>query len=248
MAGRGVVYMVWGDIDEAILDRTRASIAEHHPELPVHVQRSASGSLLDNAKVYGVSPFAEALYLVMDTVVLGALDFGFESARRTGLALSICECPWVRRYGGLTGDLVEYNTGVMFFTRQARAVFEAWAGCAAEIDSSIVFVHEGQTMRMSLNDQAGFAKAVDETGFAPFVVRADQDMARLRSRARTDPRQQLRPGRRGRGDRVLGSARGRLVPGKLKSHPLPGPPPPPRRGRDGVGVILKLPTLGTRRE
>lgn len=170
MAGRGVVYMVWGDIDEAILDRSRASIAEHHPELPVHVQRSASGSLLDKANVLELSPFAETLYLDMDTVVLGALDFGFEAARRTGLALCICECPWARRYGGLTGDLIEYNTGVMFFTRAASAVFDAWAGCVANIDSSIVFVHEGQTMRMPLNDQAGFAKAVDGTGFVPFVL------------------------------------------------------------------------------
>ena len=186
MAGRGVVYMVWGDwrggcrlirddlraktsqtIDEAILDRSRASIAEHHPELPVHVVRSPTGSLLDKARLFDVSPFAETLYLDMDTVVLGALDFGFEAARRTGLALCICECPWARRYGGLSGDLVEYNTGVMFFTRQARAVFKAWAGCAADIDSSIVFIHEGQTMRMPLNDQAGFANAVEGTGFVP---------------------------------------------------------------------------------
>ncbi len=170
MAGRGVVYMVWGDIDEAILDRSRASIAEHHPELPVHVVRSPTGSLLDKARLFDVSPFAETLYLDMDTVVLGALDFGFEAARRTGLALCICECPWARRYGGLSGDLVEYNTGVMFFTRQARAVFKAWAGCAADIDSSIVFIHEGQTMRMPLNDQAGFANAVEGTGFVPFVL------------------------------------------------------------------------------
>ncbi|MDP6885212.1 MAG: hypothetical protein QF830_13855, partial [Rhodospirillales bacterium] len=38
--------------------------------------------------------------------------------REVGLALCICECPWARRYGGLAGDVVEYNTGVMFFTKR----------------------------------------------------------------------------------------------------------------------------------
>ena len=127
-------------------------------------------SLLDKAAMFEMTPFAETLFLDMDTVVLGNLDFGFEKARRFGLALCICECPWGRRYGGLEGDIIEYNTGVMFFTEQAAPVFEAWKRLAPEIDSSIVFKAGGELKRMPLNDQAGFAQAIEETGYLPHVL------------------------------------------------------------------------------
>ena len=86
------------------------------------------------------------------------------------MACSICECPWARRYGGHSGDTIEYNTGVLFFTKDARGVFEAWASCVAEIDSSIVHVYDGQLAKMPLNDQAGFAKAIEDTAFLPCVL------------------------------------------------------------------------------
>src|SRR5262249_10934835 len=73
------------------------------------------------------SPFDETLFLDADTVVLDRLDFGFDQAQRFGLACSICECPWSRRYRGLPkDDGVEYNTGVLFFTRSVQALFSRW--------------------------------------------------------------------------------------------------------------------------
>jgi len=45
-------------------------------------------------------------------------------AIKHALACCICENPWARRYGGLQGDLVEYNTGVQFFTRAAKPYFD----------------------------------------------------------------------------------------------------------------------------
>lgn len=171
MATRGVLYIVWGNYDADVLARSRSSLAAVHPELPVEVAELPSDStLLDKARMLDLTPFDETLFLDADTVVLDDLNYGYHQAQRFGLACSICECPWARRYGGLTGDLVEYNTGVLFFTKAAQPVFETWRDCAEEIDSSIVF-HNGDTLaRMPLNDQAGFAKAVDDTGFRPFVL------------------------------------------------------------------------------
>lgn len=170
-AKRGVVYIVWGKFDQRLLDRSIASLKAHHPELPIHVERLPDGSgLLDKAGMLGLTPFEETLFLDGDTVVLDRLDFGFEKALRHGLALSICECPWGRRYAGLAGDIVEYNTGVMFFTAKAKPVFDAWKATVRNLDSSCIFSMGGQLHRMPENDQAGFAKAVDDTGFHPFVL------------------------------------------------------------------------------
>lgn len=171
MAKRGVLYLVWGAFDEALLNRSVASVSAEHPELPVEVARLPDGAtLLDKAGMLDLSPFEETLFLDADTVVLGNLDFGFDKAARHGLACSICECPWARRYAGLDGDMVEYNTGVLFFTAAARPVFDAWRACVRDVDSSIVFRHGEGLARMLLNDQAGFAAAVEETGFNLFTL------------------------------------------------------------------------------
>ena len=169
---RGVLYIVWGDGAEGALARSRDSLKTHHPELPVHVERLGDGAtLLDKARMGELTPYQETLYLDADTVVLGRLDFAFDKAAGAGLACAICECPWARRYGGLAGEMVEYNTGVMFFNAKAKGLFEAWKKAAHEVDSSIVFASgEGEYARMPLNDQAGFAQAVDETDFRPFVL------------------------------------------------------------------------------
>jgi hypothetical protein len=170
MTDRGVLYIAWGNVGD-MLTRSIASLAAHHPELPVHVQELPQGAtLLEKARMLDFAPFAETLYLDVDTVVLDRLDFGFEKAKAHGLAVSICECPWARRYAGLAGDIVEYNTGVVFFTAKARPVFESWKAHAGALDSSMVFLAGGEYRRMPVNDQAAFAKSVEETGYAPFVL------------------------------------------------------------------------------
>src|SRR4051794_26811284 len=97
----GVVYVVWGDVEQS-LQRSIASLRAVHPELPVHVRRLSEGaSLFDKSAMFDFTPFDHTLYLDADTIVLGRLDFGFESAARYGLACCINECPWARRYAGL---------------------------------------------------------------------------------------------------------------------------------------------------
>jgi hypothetical protein len=173
---RGVVYMVWGTKVESYLERSIASVKAIHPELPIEVIRTVN----DNA-VYGLqqkssmlarTPFEETLFLDADTVVLDKLDYGFDKAVQFGLACCICECPWAARYSALAAqrDLIEYNTGVLFFTKKAQPVFDRWAQLAGSMDASLVFIQDGKPAKMVYNDQASFAVAVDETGFSPFVL------------------------------------------------------------------------------
>src|SRR4029079_12054427 len=117
-AKRGILYVKWGP-NNSVLERSLRSVRAIHPELPVHVQELTgppTPTLLDKARMMEWTPFEETVFLDVDTVVLDRLDFGFAMAAKHGLACCICECPWARRYGGISGDLVEYNTGVLFFT------------------------------------------------------------------------------------------------------------------------------------
>lgn len=178
---RGALYIVWPDAQnprgpratEEALERSLDSLARWHPELEIDIIRMGDdANLLSKAEMMDLSKFDATVFLDADTVVLGRLDHGFEKAAQHGLACCICECPWARRYGGLInrGDMIEYNTGVMFFTKGAAEVFDTWKRNVA-IDSSIRFMSRNQRVEtMPLNDQASFAQAIDETGFNPFVL------------------------------------------------------------------------------
>ncbi len=168
---RGALYVVWGAYNKPALERSLASLKVHHPELPVHIETLAdTATLLDKAAMFEMSPFEETVFLDVDTMIMGNLEFGFTKARAHGVALCICECPWARRYGSFDGDMIEYNTGVIFFSQAAKPLFDAWHDLADKVDSSIEFVVDGQRGRMPLNDQAGFALAVEKIGEQPFIL------------------------------------------------------------------------------
>lgn len=188
MATRGIVYCVYGtrihgQSVEHWLDRSIRSVRRHHPDLPVHTIRTDAPSpeskeglnffsLREKTKVFAQSPFDLTLFLDIDTVVLDDIGYGFAAAERHGLACCISECPWARRYRGLAAraDLIEYNTGVMFFSRAAAPVFEGWARLAATVDAASLVVRGGGIGVMNFNDQASFALAIDEAGFNPHVL------------------------------------------------------------------------------
>jgi hypothetical protein len=177
MTNRGVVYIVWGNKTEpklqAMLNRSIASLRRVHPDLPSTVRELPDGaSLLDKASMYELSPYEQTLYLDADTEVVGRLDAGFEKAAKFGVACSICEAPFGRRYKSLRGDLVEYNTGVIFFSRggECARLFARWTELAHTLDSSIQFEVGNRTETMPCNDQAGFAGAFEELGMTPFVL------------------------------------------------------------------------------
>jgi hypothetical protein len=168
---RGVLYIVWGEKAEDALSNSIEALKETNPDLPHKIIRVGEGGrLLDKSKMFHWSPFDTTLYLDADTQVLSDLSFGFDMAERHGLALCINECPWARRYKPLGGDDIEYNTGVMFFSREAENIFRHWEELAYEIDSSIDFQSNGQDFRMPENDQASVAMAIKQAGINPFVL------------------------------------------------------------------------------
>jgi hypothetical protein len=169
---RGVLYIKWGQRHDGVLQRSLASLRAIHPELPVHIhQLPDQANLLDKAGMFQYSPFEQTLFLDADTVVMDRLDFGFEMADRHALACCICECPWARRYTGIgLGDLVEYNTGVLFFTKEAQPVFDAWNINVRQVDSSMRFIKDERLFIMPCNDQAGFSLAVAQMRTPPFVL------------------------------------------------------------------------------
>jgi hypothetical protein len=176
MADRGVIYMAWGQSEkvERALQRSRGSLAIVHPELPIEVVRVDATDpvegLLQKARMHELTPFKETLFLDVDTVVLDRLDFGFRQAQRFGLACCINENPWARRNLTLEGDIVEYNTGVLFFTERAQPVFAAWKDLARQLDSTSIHFLNGMQSKMAHNDQCSFAVAVDQASFSPLVL------------------------------------------------------------------------------
>jgi hypothetical protein len=173
---RGILSIYWGDESKLPIERLKTSVKKYHPELrheiiKVEALSGDPSSLNKKAAMLDLSPFDETLFLDLDTVVLGRLDFGFEKAAQHDLAIAICEAPWGRRYPKIfQGDQIEYNTGVIFFTKQAKIVFDQWKVLAGNVDSSIIFVNDGQIATMPANDQGSFALAVDKTNFNPFVL------------------------------------------------------------------------------
>lgn len=178
MATWGVLYIVWGDEKRygPVIDRSIASLKLHHPELPVRVMKldqlaDPTRPLLAKADMINFTPFDNTLFLDADTVVMGRLDHGFRKAEQFHLALSVCECPWARRYDCVDDDTVEYNTGVLFFSQGARPVFEAWRRLALTTSSVTRWMDkDGRLKGMNHNDQASFAVAVRESGLNPFVL------------------------------------------------------------------------------
>lgn len=182
---RGVLYVIWNrgksKKHDGAMQRSINSLYALHPELGIHIQElPPTARLLDKSRMYDWSPFEETLYLDIDTVVLDRLDFGFEKAARHHMAVSVCEAPYARRYDKmLKGDVIEYNTGVLFWKKgpEAERVFREWERLAFAEDSAHTFPvgppgpgGAMQTAVADCNDQASFAKAVDGLGFCPFVL------------------------------------------------------------------------------
>jgi hypothetical protein len=174
---RGALYMVWGDDPKThgAIGRSMETLKEWHPLLPIEVCRLPAGSsLLDKAAMFDRTPFDETLFLDADTQVMAPLDEGFVQAARHGIALCVNINPWARRYQALRqrGDLVEYDTGVIFFDRGAarvRDVFDEWKK-QRELDSASLFIGPSGINRMPVNDQCSFAVAMDEQKFSPFAL------------------------------------------------------------------------------
>jgi tetratricopeptide (TPR) repeat protein len=163
-AGRGILYIPGTDPrSKALLDRSLRSLRRFHPELPVEEAGPVSGELsgkggASRARMLEFSPFVETLFLDPAALVLGRLDYGFDTAGRFGLACCLSGWAWARRHSGAAaGDRVAYDTGVVFFTATASSVFARWRD----------LVEDGQ------DEESAFATAVAESGFSPFILPAN---------------------------------------------------------------------------
>lgn len=171
MSRRGVLYLVWEQAGGSRLERSLTSLAQVHPELPHHVVNLPPSSRpIEKAQLYGHSPFETTLFLDTDTVVLGRLDYGFEMAERFGLACCLSANPWRRRYAGVVGDEIEYDTGALFFDAKAAPVFEAWNRLAPNLEATVVFQQDGKVQQAPCDDRLSFARAVELCAVAPFVL------------------------------------------------------------------------------
>lgn len=172
---RGILFMVWGENEKvnAALPRAIASVEAIHPELEHHVCKMPDGSdLRCKARMLDLSPFDTTLYLDVDTVLLGRMDHAFAKAEQHSLAICINPHPWARRYDGLhsRGEITEYDTGVVAFTKKAKPLFEEWKAGEYLNSRSFFFSATGGLCQMPVNDQCAFAAAVDKTGFNPHVL------------------------------------------------------------------------------
>ena len=110
--------------------------------------------------MYADSPFDTTLFLDTDTEVLGDLSYGFRQAEKHGMAITIdhaCKAKrWYQHDHIPHDDIVEYNTGVIFFTKneQNARLFQEW--------ESLV--------KTRGNDQPTFALAADCVNLNPFVL------------------------------------------------------------------------------
>lgn len=175
-ASCGILYIVWGSKVDRYVDRSISSVKLHHPELPIHVHRvespDAGRELISKSRMASITPFKVTLYLDADTIVMGNLAYGFKQAQRFGLACSISECPWLRRYGqSEESELVEYNTGVLFYTSSAALVFSTWEQLARSTPASSRWTTMDDVPRgLTYDDQASFARAVNACSFNPFIL------------------------------------------------------------------------------
>lgn len=155
----GVLYYVWGDQCRDELARSRQSV--ERLGYPVHIaEGDPVHALGQKSRMYDLTPFDVTAFMDTDTVALADLEFGFEMAERHGLAICINEAADASVHypeEKFPPGLIEYNTGVIFFKRDpaVERVFRRWAEL---------------TPVRPRNDQPGFARAVYETRFNPFVL------------------------------------------------------------------------------
>jgi hypothetical protein len=172
-SGRGVLYIYWGNNALPYLRRSVESLNKWHPELPVKAIELKDAALPDKSAMYDLSPFAETLFLDIDTVVMGRLDFGFDHAKRNGsIACCICENPWLRRYQeeSQIGDAIEYNSGVVFFTEGSKPIFDLWKQIAVNVSGDLEFMRSGEKAVMPQNDQQSFSLAIRNSGCTPAIL------------------------------------------------------------------------------
>lgn len=168
---RRVAYLIWGSKILPYLERSLTSLYQIHPKIEALVVNCDEKLGLVNKTLLAQLPSkGTTLLLDADTVVLGNLDQLFEGAERYGLACTIADCPWMRRYSSEWGNQTEYSTGVIAYTKKALPVLEAWERLGRTTHASNRWEHKRELKGEKWGDQASFAAAICETKFNPYIL------------------------------------------------------------------------------
>lgn len=164
MTKRGIVYYVWGKYNKTDLNKSIESLKKFGYDYHVHHDKSDKlAHLQKKVGMFDVSPFETTLFLDTDTIVKDNLDYGFEMAEKYELACSIAPAsvtyPWLKgeMRNFVHKDLPQYNTGVIFFTRNTEAIFKRWR-------ELLTISPESKN-----NDQPQFSQAVYEN-LNPYIL------------------------------------------------------------------------------
>jgi hypothetical protein len=155
---RGILWLAFGDRARAQCLRSMETARQYAPHLPHAVISTAPlgdaqllerpeadiGARTYKTQLYSLSPFEETLYLDADTELVAAPTGGFQLLQFVDLVLGqdcnrrVLDCHWrnhdpEERAVTLQelpagGDVLYYNSGVLFFKRHPRvaALFAAW--------------------------------------------------------------------------------------------------------------------------
>ena len=160
-----------GDPSLQVLQRTINYARALHLDLPIHIQPLAPNQpTINKRELFDASPFQETLFLDVDAFILDRLDFGFEMAAKYGMACCIGECPWIRRDHPGTGDLVNYNPGVLFFSKKAAPFFDHWANTEKATPLMRLDNPQYRHRVMTSADEITFSMAMAESPLMPFIL------------------------------------------------------------------------------
>lgn len=180
--GRVVFWVAWGEQAVAEVGRSFASIRDHldatyflvtsdahisYEGLEVLRYDFATEGFFRKAEVFDLNLFvgaSEVLFLDSDTVVLSSVEFGFEKARKFGIAIapaptylldeyrdtsSVLRAEGIQRAGQLL-----LNSGVVFFkpSAQVQEVFRLWLALCEKYSHALKGDQEALTIAMEVLD------------------------------------------------------------------------------------------------
>ncbi|OGW75557.1 MAG: hypothetical protein A2Z72_01375 [Omnitrophica bacterium RBG_13_46_9] len=184
MADRGITYVAW---DEGIKEAERSALSAKKFGLKTCLIGSAyAGDVFDKfimteqelkcaaqkVFLYHLSPWAETLYMDSDTTVLGDLTFGFDMARRHGIAVTFAPACFVNFHWGLNREnlppeVPDYNGGVIFFKRRHPKMRDFWRLLQKELER---VDWADKRHNLVYNDQSMLSAVLYKKGLNPYVL------------------------------------------------------------------------------
>ena len=166
---KGIVYFVWGDYNEGLLDRSIESVKKFGYNHSVVIDRSKNVGLAKRCNLFDCSPYDLTLFLDIDTIVKNNIDFGFEMAKKYGIAC--CIAPASSSYYAADNDAIkelipvdlpQYNCGVIFCDRRN--------GDVKKVFGSYSFYLSTYQKYASKNDQPYFSYSLYNNWLNPYVL------------------------------------------------------------------------------